>query len=72
MYLRTTKRRNGDGTEARYYQLAENVWDTERGCAVAQVIYNLGRAEQVDAEKMRRLAQSILRVFGNEPSKKAT
>jgi hypothetical protein len=41
MYLRTTKRRNGDGTEAIYYQLAENVWDRERGSAVAKVIYNL-------------------------------
>ena len=64
MYLRTTKRKNGDGTEARYYQLAENVWDAKRGCAVAKVIYNFGRAEDVDADKMRRLAASILRVFG--------
>ena len=65
MYLRTTKRRNADGTEARYYQLAENVWDAKRGCAVAKVIYNFGRAEDVDADKMRRLAASILRVFGD-------
>jgi hypothetical protein len=70
MYLRTTKRRNADGTEARYYQLAENVWDGERGCAVAKVVYNLGRAEQVDPEKMRRLAHSILRVFGTGASKR--
>ena len=31
MYLRVTKRRNADGTEVRYYQLAENTWDAERG-----------------------------------------
>jgi hypothetical protein len=31
MYLRTTKRRNADGSEVRYYQLAENVWDAARG-----------------------------------------
>ena len=38
MYLRTTKRRNADGTEVRYYQLAENQWDAARGCAVAKVV----------------------------------
>lgn len=66
MYLRTTKRRNADGSEVRYYQLAENVWDQGRGCAVAKVVYNFGRADQVDGEKLRRLAKSILRVFGGE------
>lgn len=67
MYLRTTKRRNADGTETRYYQLAENTWDAARGCAVAKVVYNFGRADQVDGEKLRRLAKSILRVFSTEP-----
>ena len=66
MYLRTTKRRNADGSEVRYYQLAENVWDQGRGCAVAKVMYNFGRADQVDGEKLQRLAKSILRVFGGE------
>jgi hypothetical protein len=65
MYLRTTKRRNADGSEVRYYQLAENVWDPQRGCAVAKVIYSFGRADQIDAEKLRRLAASILRVFSD-------
>lgn len=37
MYLRTIKRRNADGSEVVYYQLAENIWDAERGCAVAKV-----------------------------------
>ncbi len=67
MYLRTTKRRNGDGSETRYYQLAENEWDAQRGCAVAKVVYNFGRADQVDGEKLRRLAKSILRVFSEQP-----
>src|SRR6266542_1515304 len=62
MYLRVTKRRNADGTEVRYYQLAENTWDAERGCAVAKVVYNFGRADQLDADQLRRLAGSILRV----------
>jgi hypothetical protein len=65
MYLRTTKRRNADGSEVCYYQLADNVWDPQRKCSVAKVVYNFGRADEVDAEKMRRLAGSILRVFGD-------
>ncbi len=41
IYLRTTKRRNADGSETRYYQLAENEWDAKRGCAVAKVKQDL-------------------------------
>ena len=66
MYLRTTKRRNADGSKVSYYQLAENTWDRERGCAVAKVVYSFGRADQLDAEKLRRLAKSILRVFSDD------
>jgi transposase len=66
MYLRTTKRRNADGSEVSYYQLAENAWNPTRGCAVAKVVYNFGRADQVDGAMLRRLAKSILRVFGGE------
>jgi hypothetical protein len=62
MYLRTTQRRNADGSTVRYYQLAENTWDGAKGCAVARVVYNFGRADQLDGDKLRRLAQSILRV----------
>jgi transposase len=66
MYLRTTKRRNADGSEVSYYQLAENTWDASRRCAVAKVVHNFGRADQVDGDMLRRLAKSILRVFGGE------
>jgi transposase len=66
MYLRVTKRRNRDGSEVRYYQLADNVWDVQKQCAVAQVVYNFGRADQLDEAKLRRLAESILRVFPSE------
>ncbi len=69
MYLRTTKRRNADGSVVRYYQLAENLWDGQRGCAVAKVIYNFGRADGLDLEKLRRLAASILRVCGEEQAR---
>jgi hypothetical protein len=66
MYLRTTSRRNADGSTVQYHQFAENVWDPKRRCAIPKVIYNFGRADQVDEAKMRRLAKSILRVFGGE------
>jgi hypothetical protein len=66
MYLRETKRKNGDGSIARYYQLAENEWDKQKGCAVAKVVYNFGRADGLDGEKLRRLAKSIMRFFPGE------
>src|SRR3989304_1321192 len=66
MYLRTTSRRNRDGSLVRYYQLAENVWDPQKRCAVARVVYSFGRAEDQEAEKLRRLARSILRGFPDE------
>jgi hypothetical protein len=66
MYLRTTKRRNRDGSVVRYYQLAENVWDPERRCAVAKVVYNFGRADRLETDALRRLAKSILRVTEGE------
>ena len=71
MYLRTTTRRNQDGTVVRYYQLAENVWDPQKRCAVAKVIYSFGRVQDTEAEKLRRLAHSILRVFPDEASLRA-
>jgi len=66
MYLRETKRRNRDGSVTRYYQLAENEWNRDKGCAVARVVYNFGRADDLDREKLKRLARSILRVFAGE------
>ena len=67
MYLRETKRRNKDGSVTRYYQLAENEWDKQKGCAVARVVYNFGRADQLDGAKLKRLASSILRLFSARP-----
>ena len=66
MYLRETKRHNGDGTTVRYFQLAENVWDAKKGCSVARVVYNFGRADSLDPETLKRLAKSILRLFPGE------
>jgi len=66
MYLRETKRKNSDGSVVRYYQIAENEWDKQKGCAVAKVIYNFGRADGLDSEKLKRFAKSVLRIFPGE------
>jgi transposase len=68
MYLRQTKRKNSDSSVVSYYQLAENEWDSKKGCAVARVVYNFGRADELDGDKLKRLAKSILRIFGAEDS----
>jgi transposase len=66
MYLRTISRKNTDGSVVRYYQLAENVWDPVKRCAVAKVHFSFGRGDQLDRAGMERLARSILRVFASE------
>ncbi len=68
MYLRTTRRRNADGSVVQYHQLAENVWDPAKGCAVAKVVYNFGRADALDRTVLERLARSITRVVGEGPT----
>lgn len=62
MYLRTTKRKNRDGSEVTYFQLAESVWNAEKRQSEARVLFNFGRADEVDVGALRRLADSIRRV----------
>ena len=66
MYLRTTRQRRKHGSDAIYYQLAENYYHKERRRSETRVIYTFGRADQVDPEALRRLAQSILRVANDD------
>ncbi len=62
MYLRKTSRKRRDGSSVDYFQLAVNDWDSERGYAVARVVYNFGRADSLDRSMLKKLAKSILRV----------
>src|SRR5262247_2974672 len=62
MYLRTTRRRNQDGSIVEYYQLAETRWDPVMRRPTAQIIHNFGRADALDRDALRRLARSITRV----------
>lgn len=63
MYLRTTRRRNKDGSTVCYYALAENVRHPERGYVEAKVVHSFGRADQLDKAALERLIHSIRRVL---------
>ncbi len=66
MYLRTTQRKNKDGSVTKYYQLAHNQRDPETGKVSARIIHSFGRADQLDRESLVRLCRSIARVCGVE------
>jgi len=61
--LRTSKRKNRDGTEIRYLQLAHNEWDAAAGQSVVRVIYSFGREDQVDRDAIARLISSLSRAL---------
>src|SRR5512142_731123 len=67
MYLRSTPRRNKDGSEVRYLQLAHNVWDSAAKRSRVQVVYNFGREEPGTREALERLVASVVRHL--EPGK---
>ena len=64
MYLRTTRRKNKNGTVTEYLQLAHNERNPETNSTVARIIHSFGRADQLDREALVRLARSIARVCG--------
>ena len=66
MYLRTTQRRNKDGSVVRYYALAENERDPESGQVRARVVHSFGRADQLDRAALERLVASIRRVLSGD------
>ena len=61
MYLRSTPRRNKDGSEVRYLQLAHNVWDPDLRRSRVQVVYNFGREDHANREALQRLVASVTR-----------
>jgi Transposase DDE domain len=66
MYLRTTQRRNSDGSTVRYVQLAHN--HRVDGVTQAEVLVNFGREDAVDVAGLRRLVVSINRYLGEQPA----
>lgn len=63
MYLRTTQRRNIDGTPVRYLQLAHNQWDAKTGRSQTRVLYSFGREDQLDRDAIQRLINSLSRAL---------
>ena len=61
MYLRSTPRRNKDGSTVRYLQLAHNVWDPVAKRSKVQVVYNFGREDAANREALQRLIASLTR-----------
>ena len=51
MYLRSTPRRNKDGSEVRYLQLAHNEWDPRKRRSAMQVVYSFGREDAGTARR---------------------
>ena len=62
MYLRTTERRNKDGSVVRYLALAHN--QRVGATTKANVLLNLGREDRLDPDGLRRLVRSINRYLG--------
>jgi hypothetical protein len=61
MYLRTTPRRNTDGSVVRYLQLAHNTWDPAAKRSKVQVLYNFGREDANNRAALQRLVASVSR-----------
>src|SRR6266542_4467375 len=61
MYLRTTPRRNTDGSVVRYLQLAHNTWDPAAKRSRVQVLYNFGREDANNRAALQRLVASVTR-----------
>jgi Transposase DDE domain len=61
MYLRSTPRRNKDGSEVRYLQLAHNMWDPQKRRSTVQIVYNFGREDAANRDALQRLVASVTR-----------
>ena len=66
MYVRTIKRKNKDGSEVEYVQLAHNTRHSEKGYSHAEVIHSFGRRDQLDVEALKRLVGSLSRFISPE------
>ena len=68
MFVRTSTRRNRDGSKVSYLQLAHNEWDPTAKTARTKVLYSFGRADQLDRPAIERLIAALTRVVGVEPA----
>jgi hypothetical protein len=68
VFVRTSTRRNQDGTRVSYLQLAHNEWDALAKTSRTKVLYSFGRADQLDRAAIERLITALTRVIGVEPA----
>ena len=62
MYLRESRQKRVDGTAITHLQIAESVWNPSKKRSDTRILFNCGRADDPQvAERLRRLARSILR-----------
>lgn len=71
MYIRQVTRKNKDGSAVTYVQLAHNRRG-DGGASIAEVLYNLGRKDQIDLDALNRLVGSVQRFLGASAQDPAT
>lgn len=64
VYLRTSKRRNKNGSTVEYFHLAHNERHPVTKAPTPRIIHNFGRADELNRNELSRLCQSIARVCG--------
>jgi hypothetical protein len=68
MFVKTSTRRNRDGSKVTYLQLAHSEWDPVAKASRTKVLYSLGRADELDRAAVERLIASLTRLLGAEPA----
>lgn len=66
MYLRTSKRKNKDGSVVEHFHLTHNERYPVSGQSVPKIIHNFGRADRLDRNELVWLCRSIAKVCGLE------
>jgi hypothetical protein len=66
MYIKTTRRRNKDGSVVEYLHLAHTERDPVSRSPVPRIVHHFGRADRLDREALARLCRSIAQVCGLE------
>jgi len=68
VFVKTSTRRNRDGSRVTYLQLAHSEWDPAAKSSRTKVLYSLGRADELDRAAIERLIASLTRLLGVEPA----
>jgi len=63
VYVKTTTRRNTDGTAVRYLHLAHNEWDPAAGRSVPKILHSFGREDHLDRPAVTRLVASLSKLL---------